>query len=682
MEKPVFRPRFLSPLVVALLLLSLGAGPIRAADECAFFLHDDATFDQDDAFDLLDQYAPVTVLPDPHDPPDFDADNEPGLTIKRFKKNPQAENYQEWISDPQPVDLCLSGLGRVQLFATIKDFKRVDAGAATVLVLDRDPDTQEDTLVGQAGLVLDPYSFSGDWEEKVFLFVPRETDADPETEFPYYRLAAGRQLVLKVIVGANLTVQDVWFSYDSTDHPSRLVLASCDCDDIQPPVDDDGDWTISGADMYSGPPGNVGIGTEEPAEKLDVQGSVRLAERLILGDGAVEIGHDPVGSVTASSGILHIGGDPLDEIEVLIGDTITLDADDPPGARLTLADATAGTVILDAHQWLGGPASGGGAALILKNSDHKETVLLDADEEGGADNAARMTLGNAQNEDTVILDAHDGTSGGGLVRLQDVSGDDRVQLDAHGEYGGAELRLWTAGGQDTALLNAHRSTGGAVLYLAKPDGERTVSLSSGAGDNGASLFLHNADGDLTVAVEGDGAQDEGRIMLLNASSEPTILLDADWEGTGEGRVVTSTLMITGGSDLAEPFEVPGEGVEPGMVLSIDPDRPGKLRLSRTAYDRTVAGVVSGAGGLKAGLLMVQDRPQVAGHAVALSGRVYCLADATYGAIRPGDLLTTSDTAGHAMRVARHRRARGAVLGKAMSPLEEGRGLVLVLVGLQ
>lgn len=51
-------------------------------------------------------------------------------------------------------------------------------------------------------------------------------------------------------------------------------------------------------------------------------------------------------------------------------------------------------------------------------------------------------------------------------------------------------------------------------------------------------------------------------------------------------------------------------------------------------------------------------------------------------MRPGDLLTTSGTPGHAMKAANPAQAQGAILGKAMTPLEEGCGLVLVLVSLQ
>ncbi|MHC4691815.1 MAG: hypothetical protein ACYS67_03665 [Planctomycetota bacterium] len=152
-----------------------------------------------------------------------------------------------------------------------------------------------------------------------------------------------------------------------------------------------------------------------------------------------------------------------------------------------------------------------------------------------------------------------------------------------------------------------------------------------------------------------------------------------------GRTRTQVLEITGGSDLSEQFEIKAEEqkVEPGMVVCIDPASSGNLAVSQKAYDRTVAGIVSGAGGVKPGMLMGQKGTMADGeHPVALTGRAYCRADASNGPITPGDLLTTSDVAGHAMKVTDYERAQGAILGKAMSSLEEGRGLVLVLVSLQ
>jgi hypothetical protein len=151
-----------------------------------------------------------------------------------------------------------------------------------------------------------------------------------------------------------------------------------------------------------------------------------------------------------------------------------------------------------------------------------------------------------------------------------------------------------------------------------------------------------------------------------------------------GRLVTPILQITGGSDLSEHFDLrPEEAAEPGMLVCIDPANPGKLARCETAYDRRVAGVISGAGGIRTGMLMGQEASVADGkHPVALSGRVYCMADASNGAIEPGDLLTSSHTPGHAMKVIDHDRANGAIIGKAMTSLSEGKGLVLVLVALQ
>ena len=81
------------------------------------------------------------------------------------------------------------------------------------------------------------------------------------------------------------------------------------------------------------------------------------------------------------------------------------------------------------------------------------------------------------------------------------------------------------------------------------------------------------------------------------------------------------------------------------------------------------------------MLMAQEGTAADGaHPVALSGRVYCLADTSNGDIRPGDLLTTSDKAGRCMSVTDHTKAQGAILGKAMGRVHDG--MVLVLVNLQ
>lgn len=58
------------------------------------------------------------------------------------------------------------------------------------------------------------------------------------------------------------------------------------------------------------------------------------------------------------------------------------------------------------------------------------------------------------------------------------------------------------------------------------------------------------------------------------------------------------------------------------------------------------------------------------------------ADASFGAIRAGDLLTTSSRAGYVMRVADKAAASGAIVGKALSSLAAGTGRVTVMVTLK
>ena len=61
------------------------------------------------------------------------------------------------------------------------------------------------------------------------------------------------------------------------------------------------------------------------------------------------------------------------------------------------------------------------------------------------------------------------------------------------------------------------------------------------------------------------------------------------------------------------------------------------------------------------------------------GKAFCKVDAAFGKIMAGDLLTTSATQGHAMRVSDRSRALGAIIGKALAALDAGSGLIPILV---
>jgi hypothetical protein len=228
--------------------------------------------------------------------------------------------------------------------------------------------------------------------------------------------------------------------------------------------------------------------------------------------------------------------------------------------------------------------------------------------------------------------------------------------------------------------------------------------------NGGALYAESGGGDAIYAISGsmrgvfgasgsadgvfgqtNGAGKSGIVGLsLNVNGNGGYFRN-DGGGTAlyvDGRAQTKVLDILGGSDLAEPFNVhssrPSEEIQAGMVVAIDPDRPGDLKLTDMPYDTKVAGVISGANRLEPGMVMrSQGEPHADGdHAVALAGRVWCWADAAFGPIAPGDLLTSSTTPGMAMRASDTSHTSGAILGKAMTALQSGRGLVLVLVNLQ
>ncbi|MEK0155162.1 hypothetical protein [Arthrobacter oryzae] len=145
-------------------------------------------------------------------------------------------------------------------------------------------------------------------------------------------------------------------------------------------------------------------------------------------------------------------------------------------------------------------------------------------------------------------------------------------------------------------------------------------------------------------------------------------------------VVTGDITLTN-ADCAEDFDVwAGASAEPGTVMALDDE--GNLRESSLPYDKRVAGVVSGAGDYRPGLILDKQRGENGRKPIALLGKVFCKADARFGPICVGDLLTTSATPGHAMRADDPLRAFGSVIGKALRPLPDGQGLIPVLIALQ
>jgi hypothetical protein len=179
---------------------------------------------------------------------------------------------------------------------------------------------------------------------------------------------------------------------------------------------------------------------------------------------------------------------------------------------------------------------------------------------------------------------------------------------------------------------------------------------------------------------GEAGHFQGTVTVNGTLTASALITSGDC--TVAGHSTACVLTITGGCDLAEPFALSSQDMPKGAVVVIDDENPGRLKLSDRAYDTRVAGILSGANGVRAGICLSQQGFNDGGQNVALSGRVYALADASSSPIKPGDLLTTSNIPGHAMKVNDHSKGQGAIIGKAMGSLNAGKGMVLVLVTLQ
>lgn len=326
------------------------------------------------------------------------------------------------------------------------------------------------------------------------------------------------------------------------------------------------------------------------------------------------------------------------------------------------------------------------ANLRFQNSNWGEIMRLNRDGEvgiGTTNPGARLDVTRTDNG-TVLRVGGNGTSTGINVSSANIG----VQVNGLSSTGTAFHAPSITGSARAASFYGNTTS---PLMSTWNDGTGPALQVQGASDaspSGGGLLIVGATNSGNIAI------DTNEIMARSNGAASSLLLNRDGGDVvvgsasgGTSRIVTPVIQITGGSDLSEQFDVATVGdvvPTPGMVVCIDPRNPGKLIPSTRAYDRTVAGVISGANGVKTGMMMGQHGTAADGaHAVALTGRVYVMVQAGDEAIEPGDLLTTSDAPGCAMKVSDHDAAQGAILGKAMTRLEAGeRGMVLVLVSLQ
>jgi hypothetical protein len=296
-----------------------------------------------------------------------------------------------------------------------------------------------------------------------------------------------------------------------------------------------------------------------------------------------------------------------------------------------------------------------GKVIVNDNSGQPAFIL---DGEAGDIKAGKVTVTDNNGDPVVILD------GGYGITLKDQNNKESILLDAANNA----IALCNKQGIEKQMVWLHAATenGGSGINLRNQKGNDTIKVDA---DNCA-IVLSNKYGDEMVWLHADPDNGSSGITLRNQGKYDTIQIDGE-----RGDVILVN------ADCAEDFDVvEAELAEAGTVMALNIE--GKLQQATEPYDSKVAGVVSGAGGFKPGLVLGRSSDKKDRLPIALTGKVYCKVDADYGPVKVGDLLTTSSTPGHAMKAQDSAKAFGAVLGKALAPLAEGRNLIPILVSLQ
>src|SRR6266478_4465400 len=437
--------------------------------------------------------------------------------------------------------------------------------------------------------------------------------------------------------------------------------------------------------MSSG--GNFGIGTGVPTQKLSVTGMIQSTTGgFMFPDGSVQAtagGGGTISAVNTAAGSGLMGGATSGAANLSLiktcGSGQVLQWN---GAAWVCASVGGGGTVTNVGSGLGltgGPITTSGTLAI------DPAVVPQLSTANNFTNTQSVTASTTASNTAIVGAVQGGSSPiafaftpatvppvavGGIATATtgNVAGVGGISASSSG-YGVGALNFSSAGGIALAAFSA--GTGGsAVEALA-------------GGTSGGSRGIHAAVLDST-GVAGLFDNDPGGNILIGRTGGSGAHVNVfRVDGTGKGFFNGGTQ--TSGADFAESVAVRGEHsqYEPGDLLVIDQAAGRRLMLSRRAYSTRVAGIYSTKPGVLATTHSIDESDALAQEIpLAITGIVPCKVTAQNGPIAPGDLLVTSSTTGYAMKGTNRRRMLGAVVGKALEPLREGRGVIQVLVTLQ
>lgn len=303
----------------------------------------------------------------------------------------------------------------------------------------------------------------------------------------------------------------------------------------------------------------------------------------------------------------------------------------------------------DGSMYLGGTGDG---KMHFLNHGGQETILIDGKN-------ANIVLGG--------VSASNGDKVDGDITIKNATGSPTVQLQGStaeviigGVNSNGGITINNAENMRTILLDG--ANGNIVLGGGKSDGDLTIKNTAG----NDSVVL-TGDGDIFLG----GVGSNGEIIVKNSNDVETIKIKGS---SGDIEFLNA--------DFAEDFDIAEDTineVHPGTVMSLN--QKGTLEPCCKSYDGKVVGVIAGAGKYKPGIVM--DKSGAPNRLpVAIMGKVYCKVDARKVAIEIGDLVTTSEERGCAMKATDKIQAFGTVIGKALQPAKGSITMIPILVNLQ
>ncbi len=436
-------------------------------------------------------------------------------------------------------------------------------------------------------------------------------------------------------------------------HPVAPPVAPPGGEEDSPPSSGDGDapfrpmaqiGTLSDTGIF----GQVGIGTTSPVQMFDVAGKVvidGINGRLGIGTTTPEYDLKVVG---ANAGLYLERTDGIHEAFILMRSN--------SGGGQLRGLLNGGIRFMDwqaAREWVRIDNSGNvgiGTLSPVQMLDVAGKVVIDGIN-------GRLGIGTTTPEyDLKVVGANAG------LYLERTDGIHEAFILMKGTSGGGQLRGLLDGGIRFMNWQASRE-------WVRIDNSGNVGI--GTTTPSASLEVHGSTSNLLALYD------------PVAPADPKFRVTKTGEVRADGSYYGAGGVYSGGADVAERINA-SEWVEMGNVVEIDPDHPGFFRKARSPYSTKVAGIISTSPGVVLGNSFdsatdkwADNRPMI-----AIAGRVPVRVVTENGPIRLGDLLVSSSQSGYAMRCGVKSTYVGAVIGKALEPLTEESGTIMVQVMLR